>query len=46
MDAVSIMCTREKFLHPDWSKFDDCLTGSTYVPFGDAMLTQSLLVYH
>ena len=46
IDVVNAMREREKFLHPDLSKFDDHLTGSTYLPFDGAMLTQSLLVYH
>ena len=42
--AVNEILAREKFLHPDSSKFRDYLTGSTYVTFDDAMVKQSLLV--
>ena len=40
------MRRRWKFLYPDLSKLDYYLTGSTYVTFDDAILTQSLLVDH
>ena len=44
--AVNILRTREKFLNPNWSKFGNYLTESTYVLFGNAILTKSLLVVH
>ena len=43
---MNSMRARAKLLHPDLSKFDDYLTGSNYVPFDDAMLTQYILVDH
>ena len=40
------MRSRETFLHPDLSKFENYLTGITYVPCYDAMFTNYLLLDH
>ena len=40
------MRARAKFLHPELSTFYYYLNEITYMPFDDAMLKKSLLVYH
>ena len=42
--AVNAMRQRARLLHPDPNtEFKEYMSGSTYVPFNDAMLTQSYL---